>query len=242
MFAARFAIAVFALGGVALAATTGPSDRPAKQTAEDLYTMAAVSVGAGKFEDAEKLARRGIKEFPAAQGFHLMLGESFFYRKKYADAFYEYQWEMLRSGPQSPTGSKAAKRTAQIYKEGRGTEADEARNVIKAVALAEKGDTIPANKLLLRMKRERGDRFALNLFIAENYTRIGKFKDAEAIYRSLLKQDPYFVPAYLQLAGVMKKTGKEKEASQLFAKAEQVDPNHWQLQIAGTRKNTPKDE
>lgn len=220
---------LLALGAPVLAAPS--SQAPRKQTADDLFKVGQMAVGAKDLAGAEKTARRGLKEFPRDHGFHLLLGEVAFKQKKYADAFYEYQWEFYRTGPESVTGSKSVDRIKQLLGEdARGTEVNEIRVVLQAMAESSSAPQ-SAHDALVRVEKERGDRFVLSLLKAETLTHLEKYDEAAAIYRALLKQDPNFVPAYLQLAGVLKKSKKDGEAGKLIAKAREIDPNHWQLAL-----------
>lgn len=222
--------------GPALAAPSNQT--PRKQTADDLLQVGTMAVGAKDLAGAEKTARRGLKEFPADHGFHLLLGEVALKQKKYADAFYEYQWEFYRAGPDSVTGKRSVDRIKQILAdETRGTDANEVRVVLHAMATSI-SEPQAAHDALVRVQQERGDRFVLKLLIAETLTHLGQNDQAATIYRSLLKTDPTFVPAYLQLAGVLKKSKKDGEAGKLIAKAREIDPDHWQLALDKSNDTT----
>ena len=67
-------------------------------------------------DTAEKILRDGMKQFPSAAGFHLLLGHVHQSRGHHAEAFYEYQWELLRTGAARTEGADAARRCAELVK------------------------------------------------------------------------------------------------------------------------------
>lgn len=225
------AAAVVASLGAVLVAAAAPSNRPVVKPddGQALFQKAVLELVANHDADAaEKLARQGLSKFPAEHGFHLVLGDVHNSRKDYADAYYEWQWEFFRSGPNNVTGEKAAERIKKLLSTVRGTSSDEVRLVFDII---EKTSTEPKQSYdrLVRIEKERGNRFVLTLFKAEALTGAGEKAKAQALYREMLQKDPYFVPAYVQLAGLLRKSGNETEADKMMAKARSIDPKHWQL-------------
>lgn len=211
MIAAALVVALFA-------AKPGPET----YLAEGLAFVKAKDAGA-----VERSAREGLKKFPGAPGFHLLLGEAHRLRNEDAEAFYEYQWEVLRTGPERPAGELAMSRAKSLMAE-RGPNADEVRLIVSGL---EKMLTAPKEALRTfeSVESDRGSRFLLRELIAEAKAASGDLAGAAAIYRSLITQDPYFVPAYVQLADVLVKQGKKKDAEKLLAKARSIDSEHWRL-------------
>ena len=192
-----------------------------------LYADGAVMVATGKIDAAEKLATAALKDHPQAHGFHLILGDVHVRRKHYADAFYEWQWEFLRAGPGTTTGDLAATRISNLLQTQRGPEVDEVRRVLDAVMLTVK-DPKTAFAALERVQNERGERFALTEFKAEALHQQGS-EQAGELYRQLIREDPFFVAGYVQLATLLAAKGHEKEALELMAKARGIDPDNWRL-------------
>lgn len=227
----------FALAGAFTVAVQGvavswAADAPLKKApmSDDpltLFTDGAVLVATGKIDAAEKLVRAALVAHPQAAGFHLLLGDVHLRRKHFADAFYEWQWEFLRSGPGTAHGDLAANRIASLLASQRGPDVDEVRLVLEAVMLTPKDPKTAFGKLE-RVKRERGDRFALKHFMAEALHQQGSEKAAE-LYRDLLREDPFFVAGYVQLATFLQSKGNEKDALELMAKARGIDPDNWRL-------------
>jgi tetratricopeptide (TPR) repeat protein len=175
---------------------------------------------------AEKILRDGLQKFPSAPGFHLLLGELHAARAEDAEAFYEFQWELLRTGGERPTGAEAAKRSAELLKGSKVTR--ELVDLTRAVAAMGK-DPKAARQLLEKLIRKRGNRFVLRLYFCEAVQRAGDVQAATEIYRELLERDPYFVPGYVQLSELLDQTGNFEEAKALRAKAQSIDPDHWRL-------------
>lgn len=221
----------FRILAVSLVLLAAPADRPVVKAddGQALYQKAVIELVANQDADAaEKLARQGIAKFPGVNGYHLVLGDVHNSRKEYADAYYEWQWEFFRSGPKQVTGEKAAERIKKLLSTVRGTSSDEVRLVFDILEKTS-AEPKPSFDRLVRIEKERGSRFVLTLFKAEALTGAGDKANAQALYRDLLQKDPYFVPAYVQLASLLKKSGNDEEAGKMMAKARSIDPNHWQL-------------
>jgi len=199
-----------------LAANAGPQE----------YLLLANALMRRDPETVEKILHDGLQKFPSASGFHLLLGELHAARREDAEAFYEFQWELLRTGGERPTGAEAAKRSADLLRSSKVPR--ELVDLTRAVAGMKK-DPKAARQLLERMIRERGDRFVLRLYFCEAVQRTGDVPGAIEIYRNLLQRDPYFVPAYVQLGELLDQSGKFEEAKALRAKAQSIDPEHWRL-------------
>ncbi len=202
-------------------------DHVSPQTAGDYFQAADFAMEAENYDAAESIAREGQEHFPHAIGFHLLLGDILHGRHKNADAFYEYQWEVMRTGPDRPIGREAQMKASNLFVEGRGTDADEVRTVIAAV---KQMSTEPAKSAdLLERYASRRDAFVLRVLCAEAFAKSKQNAEAAAAFRELIKRDPFFVPAYVELGELLQKTGKEQEGKALVAKAREIDPDHWRL-------------
>ena len=224
--------ATLLLAGAVMAAPTGAkkavkeNSRPL--TADELYIKGATLAATGEVDAAEQVANKGLKDYPRAQGFHLILGDVHLKRKQFADAYFQWQWEFLRSGPTSSSGTLAIKRTQNLFDSQRGPEIDDCRRVDAAMQQVLK-EPKKALETLQSIEQTRGHHFSLSMLIAEAHQASGDLKAAEETYRNLLLEDPNFVAAYVQLAGVLEKQGSKTEAEQLVAKARSIDPENWRL-------------
>ncbi len=207
----------FAAVVLAAKGTGGPS------TAEEYMTLAHVELSAGDPVLAEKTLREGMKRFSDTGGFHLLLGHVYARRSRFADAFFEYQWEILRSGADQETGRAAEQAAEQILHQARGPEADEVRRAVTALSKPPQDALADLSKL----DRERPGTFVLRLWLADQRTRTGDHGGAAALLRELISQDPYFVPAYVSLARLP--GTPPPEAQKLLARARKIDPQHWSL-------------
>lgn len=219
-----------------LAASPGPvpKDTPAKPVevrklegaGPDEYLTAATALTLDRsLDEAQRVIDKARALFPEAQGFHLKQGDLYVVRGRVADAFYEYQWELMRAG-KNDTGTAAARAIASLLKEGaRGSEVDEIQKVLLAqTKLQARGRE--ALDDLKKVQDLRGSRFALRMLVAEAQVVAGELDAAETSFRGLIADDRHFVPAYVELGGVLRLKGKPKDAEALDAKARAIDPAH----------------
>lgn len=197
-------------------------------TAEEFLTLSAAELKLGELSAAEKTARDGMRKHPESQGFHLALADVLVARNKPADAFYELEWEVMRAGAASPSGKTAAEKMGDLLKNARGPGADEMRRVAEAT-IATSGDAEKGLSLIRAVYAERGDIFVLRLLVAEAESEAGHRAKAIPIFRALIKEDPRFVPGYVDLAKALRADGKPAEADALLAKAKKIDPDSWAL-------------
>lgn len=228
----RFALALaLALLPEAAAAPPSKAKKPPAPAqpipAADEFLIAATALTLQQeYDDAEKVVRKGQALHPDAHGFHLKLGDILVGRRRPAEAFYEYQWELLRAGDQ-PSGLVAAKEIGKLFTDVdlRGPEVEELRTVMLASSQVITNPKA-AIEALESVQKLRGPRVALRLYLAEAKHQLRQHDAAAAIYRSLIAEDPRLVPAYVELAGVLRVQGKTGEAEALDAKARAIDANH----------------
>ena len=229
LLVAVFALALPAWGARPPHKPAAPSrGAPEPQNPGDYFIAVSYAMDGEEYDIAEKIAREGAAKYPAAVGFHVLIGDVLMAKRKVAEAFYEYEWELLRVGPDKPTGADAQDLIAQIMQSARGTDTDDLRVVIDAVKTQQTDPKKSVETLRRRMERANPP-FVLRLLYAEALDAAGEPGEAAAIYRDLLKADPYFVPAYVELAAIVRKGGKAKDADALIDKAKQIDPDHWRL-------------
>lgn len=196
-----------------------------KATVDEFLTAATALTLDRSLDEAQRSIDVGRARFPAAQGFHLKQGDLHVVRGRVADAFYEYLWEVMRAGD-NDTGSAAARAIGRLIKEGsRGAETDEIQQVLLAQAnlMVKSRDALES---LRKVQELRGKRFALRMLIAEAQVVAGELDAAESEFRALIAEDKFFVPAYVELAGVLRLKGKPKDAGAMHEKARAMYPDH----------------
>lgn len=223
----RAAIATLGLfaGGVALASPPTPLESFAPSA---FFRLAQQRLHAADVDAAEHVLREGMAAHPREPGFHVALGEVLETRGQKAEAFYEYQWELLRTGAENPIGEAAGKSAAALVSKGD----REIREVLGALQQMA-SDPSESRSRLAKVRADRGPRLILDLYVAEAARLAGDSRAAERGFRAVIERDPAFVPAYLELAGVL---GDGDEARALVAKAASIDANHWSLVAAGGAK------
>lgn len=198
------------------------------------FFLAEQRLSVNDTDAAEHVLREGMRAHPAAAGFHGALGRVLAAKDKKADAFYELQWELLRSGVDSPAGMRAASDAAGLLRSGDA----EIREV--ADAMHQMGaDPSGSRSRLSRVRAARGEAGAhpvLDLLIAEAARLAGDERAAERGLRSVIERDPAFIPAYAELASLLEATGNPAEAAMLETRARSMAPGHWSLARAGGAK------
>jgi tetratricopeptide (TPR) repeat protein len=205
--------------------TLAQNDMPEKHD-PGTYLVFANALIPRDCDTAEKVLRDGMQRFPLARGFHLLLGRVHESRGSDAEAFYEYHWELLRTGAERPEGADAAKCCANVMKKS--PVSRELSNFINAVGEMQ---TNPQNarKRLNQIVCIYGERFVVKLYMAEATQSAGDITGAAQIYDELIQIDPGFVPAYVQLSDVLAASGSASRAEVLLKKACEIDPDHWRL-------------
>ena len=74
------------------------------------FTKAQTLTAERKFSDAEAVLRAGMKQNPGAQGFHLAIGRVLLAKDEPAEAYFEYFYEVLRAGSDTPRARKPCRR------------------------------------------------------------------------------------------------------------------------------------
>ena len=224
--------AVVALGALLLAAKPSGTSKEGDvavgpQSPDDYMTLVGTFVDLGKFPEAMETIEEGERKFPSSAGFHFMRGYVLHKQRKFADAWYHYQYEAMKVGVARPLGAMAAKGSAAIVENERGPDVDEIRRVMRA--LSEAKDAKRQLSELQAVEQFRGARPVLTLWIAEAKARTGDAKGAIALYDKVLKQDRFFVPAYVGKAQIAAKSGNKKQQGDILAQAKKIDPEHWAL-------------
>lgn len=200
---------------------------PQPRSVGDYFDAIDYAMDAENYLAAERMAREGMARYPQAVGWHLLIGDALAAREKLADAFYEYQWETMRAGPERPSGAEAQAKAGEIL-QGRGTDVDELRVVAQAVQ-DEDADPAKSAAIFASHAERRPDAYVLRVLQAEALVKANRPGDAIGVYRDLIARDGYFVPAYVELAEALEKAGKGAEGRALIAKAREIDGDHWRL-------------
>lgn len=198
---------VLGTSGVALA------KEPPLGTAVDYLTVADIAVLRGEWMTAERILRDGMDAHPESDGFHLSLGYVLESQGRIADAFYEYQYEVVRS-THDRLAKEAARKSSLLLER---TEADEPRRVMAAIELA-RTNPAAARKALAAIPSKGTRPFALRLYETECTRLAGDLAAAERGYRALIASDPLFAPAHAALADLLEETGHADEAARIRAK------------------------
>ena len=182
-------------------------------------------ISASDLEGATKVLDRAQKAWPAARGMHIARGAIAEKRGDVRTAFYEYQWELLRSGGNRPEGEAAARRSAALL-HGDSPDASDAMAVMRAMMASREA---PADALeVVQAERKKGDAFVLRVFEAELRESLGD-ESAAKLFQELVKTDPHFVPAHLGIARSLERAGKTEQAALAKKRAVEIDPEHWTL-------------
>jgi len=192
---------------------------------DGMQAFLPIVLAANDFDTAEKVANDGIRWYPAAAGWHITLGRVYQSRGRYAEAFYELQWEILQAGPGSETGEAAAAACAELLE----TRAGERREVMAVLAALEQIEQDPAKAIegIETVEKTRGKRLALEIYRAEALRNAGRREESAAAYRGVIDHTPSFVPAYVELARL-----DRKQSGPLLEKARAIDPRSWSLRAA----------
>jgi predicted Zn-dependent protease len=217
---------LLALSGAHIAAAAEAAPKPLG-SAVDYLTVADIAVQLKDWKKAEQIIRDGMAAHPDSDGFHLSLGYVLENQGHIAEAFYEYQYEILRSSRVRMAEEAARKSAALLARKS--ADADEPRRVMAALQLAE-NDPAAARKAIAAVSRTRGDRFALRVFEVECAQRAGDLDGAEKGFRALLARDPGFIPGYVALADLLASSGHAAEAEAILATAQQRGAGHWALE------------
>jgi tetratricopeptide (TPR) repeat protein len=216
---------VGALAALVLAAGPAPSPS-ARDSAETRLTLGRALVEKDP-AGAERIARDGLNAFPAAPGFHLILGRSMEVRHRPMEAWCEYEWELVRAGAESPAGIAAAEAVVRLLQDNPGD--NDLNRAMKGQALLAT-DPPQAVKVFQELSGRGSHPFVLQLYLAEAQASAGQTDAAIAIYRQLISNgDSSFVPGYVELADLLRARGAVEEANTLLAKAKAIDPANWSL-------------
>jgi len=200
----------------------------------DYLVQASCAQRKQQYDMARKVLEEALSRYPAAPGLHYSLGQTFQAMKKPARAFYQFQYEIMLSGPRSSYTDDATdqieimtalidreKDPANYLKVAYGASALARMNpegYEKAVEYIEKG-----------LRANGDDCLPLQMLLGNAYVGLEKYDLAAKAFASALRVDPFFVPAYVDLGDTYKKLGKEEKALEQYAKALTLDKHNWRV-------------
>jgi len=212
---------------------------PAEQT-----KLAAVLLGNGASEPAEKLLTNSLANDPSQANANGALGEIYRKQKKFQDAADCFQ----RAMQLDPDSSEYAfglvrvlldwKRPSQlaVFLKSVETKFGSLPNYQYALGLAYYGEhhyTEAASVLekLLLSKPPRQDK--VEHVLGDSYFAMGKLEDAESAYRKALEENPKNPDYYLSYATLLRREGSDKldDAIVRLKSAQRINPGDWRIQL-----------
>jgi len=187
---------------------------------------------------AEKLLEQGLKRYPTAPGMHYSLGQLYLAQEKPAAAFYQFQYEMMLSGPKSSYMQEAKDQieiiTALLEKDIKTTgEKDTFLKIAYGAAALMKmqpGDYEVAIENIHKGLRANGDNcLPLQVLLGRAYLGLGDHKKAAEVFRNVVRIDKHFVPGYVDLGDACEAIGEREEALKHYAVAYSLDKYNWRV-------------
>ncbi|HUS57761.1 MAG TPA: tetratricopeptide repeat protein [Planctomycetota bacterium] len=183
---------------------------------------------------AKKTIEEGLGRYPTASGLHCALGRVHQAAGRPAEAFYEFQCEIMLSGPKSSYSDEASAQieiiTALLSKEKDPDNYLKIGYGVVALRNMKPGSYENAVEEIKKGLRTVGDNcLPLQMLLGMAYVDLGQYADAIKAFEAALMIDLYFVPAYVDLADVYLKLGQKERAITLYAKAMTYDRNNWRV-------------
>lgn len=200
----------------------------------DYLVRASCAQRKQEFDQAQKVLLEALDRYPTAPGLHYSLGQVFQAMGKPAGAFYQFQYEIMLSGPRSSYTEEATDQieimTALIDRE------EDPGNYLKvaygASALTHmnpKGYEKAVEYIKKGLRTVGDDCLPLQVLLGNAYVGLEKYEQATKAFRAALRIDPFFVPAYIDLGDTYRKLGKNDEALEQYAKALTLDKHNWRV-------------
>jgi len=202
----------------------------------------------GDYDQAQKVLVEGLSRYPMASGLHCALGKVFLAKEEsrddaakerppkrfYAEAFYQFQYEIMLSGPLSSYTDEARDQieimTALIDRE------KDHDNYLKvaygAAALMNMtpGSYEKAIENIKKGLRANGDDcLPLQVLLGHAYVGLGDDEKAAKAFETVLRIDPFFPPGYVDLGDIYEKLGKRENALEQYGKALALDKHNWRV-------------
>jgi tetratricopeptide (TPR) repeat protein len=205
----------------------------------DDYLIAAWALSrTDKLADAQALLRRAITAMPNASGLHLGLGYAMAADGKPVDALLEYWYEFENGASDDPYAKEARLQFQDSLGRAQAFPMFASRILLLRDIVEDTGNNPKTVLDDLRALDEAGIKHpTLDLLRAETLHAAGDAATAEALLRKLLTDDPAFLPAYFDLALILRSSERTEEARRLVADAVKRNPAHWQL--IGEVESTP---
>jgi len=204
------------------------------------YLVRASCLLRGKdFDTARKVMEEAIKQYPTAPGLHFGLGQAFLAlqgqsKDNVARAFYQFQHEIMLSGPRSNYTGEAKDQleilTALIAEEKDNEAYLKVAYGAAAIQYMKPGSYDKAIAEIQKGLRTNGDDcLPLQMLLGQAYGFLGKHEEAIEAFSNLLRIDPAFVPAYVELGHQYLALGKDDQAKEQYARALVIDRANWRV-------------
>jgi len=191
-------------------------------------------------EQAEKVIKQGLSRFPTAPGLHCSLGQVYLAQQKPAKAFYQFQYEIMLSGPKSSYTQEARDRieimTALLDKDRNSETPAEKNSYLKiaygaaALMKMQPGGYEAAIENIRKGLRANGDDcLPLQVLLGRALAGLKQYEKAAEVFRTVVRIDPHFVPGYVDLGDVCEELGDREGALKHYATALTLDKHNWRV-------------
>jgi len=200
----------------------------------DYLVRASCARREGAHDQAQKVLQEGLSRYPTAPGLHCSLGQVYQAKKQPAKAFYEFQYEIMLSGPRSSYTDKA-KDQIEIVTSLLDREKDPdnylkvAYGAAALMSMNPEGYEKAIENIKKGLRANGDDCLPLQVLLGNAYVGLGKHNEAIKAFESALRIDPFFVPAYVDLGDTYEKLGKREKALEQYAKALTRDKHNWRV-------------
>ena len=200
----------------------------------DYLVRASCHQREGEFDQAQKVIEDALSRYPTAPGLHYSLGQVFQGKRQAAPAFYQYQYEIMLTGPQSSYTNDAKDQieimTALLTKEKNPDNYLKVAYGAAALMNMKPGSYEKAIENIKKGLRANGDNcLPLQALLGHAYMGLGKYEDAAKAFEAALFVDSFFVPAYVDLGDMYQKLDKKDKAFEQYGKAMTLDKLNWRV-------------
>lgn len=197
---------------------------------DDFLVAAWAKNHTGKPVEASALLRRAIAALPNASGLHLSLGYSLATDGRPVDALLEYWYEFENDSADDPYAKEARLQFQDAL--GRTQAYPKYATTLLAIKSAVEDSADDPSAVLEDLQKVEAAGYhhvTLDLLRGETLYVKHDANGAEEIFRKILAADPAFLPAYLDLAAILRSSDRETESRRLVAEVARRNPSHWQL-------------